>query len=68
MTDKPRKPTLALVRGVPTLEEIARLFEALTGHPPTPEDMAEVAAVVREHEGSGVRDGDGGASGNEEAL
>jgi hypothetical protein len=55
MTDK-RKPIFGLVRGVPSAEEIAALFEGLTGRKPTPEDMAEVENILREH---GEREGEG---------
>jgi len=41
-----QKPRLALIPGLPTAEDIERLFEFFTGKKPTPEDSAEISKTL----------------------
>lgn len=43
------KPRLVLLGAPFTAEAIAQLFREMTGRDPSPEDMAEVEALLREH-------------------
>lgn len=47
---KPQKPRLFLMRGNATAEELAVLFEKLTGRKPTTQEIEEAKAAIKQRD------------------